>query len=311
MNMKEKTPPAKTAADGAQSEETTDATTDSSSEQKQPRHSWRDFRTVHPSANVFHRRTTDQQLAAIASDIHKHGLKTRIREREIAGEPGIRYVTDGVTRLDAMEKVLGWQIINDEGNWIGAVEGKVELRFGYTHDQVRNEVISFNAKRRHQTKEDIVEAIAETLKLEYATKGKAISPSMAKSVGGKGGGSTKDEYKTDLVKKSAEAGASKRTAERFLARQPDRPKHKREPKHKLLNGDDSRKAFEPEAFKARVRKLLTWVVRQFPGRENDVRFEIVSAVLSKTVDGQSVAPVTVTYEDGSTRKIRAVILEGR
>jgi len=196
-------------------------------------HRWRDFKKVHPTAAVFNKGTTDDDLRKLAADINANGLKARIREREVAGEPGTRYIIDGISRLDAMEKVLGWQLVDEKGNWIGAVSGQVELRFGRTHEQIRGEVISLNARRRHQTKEDLAEAIAETKKIEYATRGKEFLISGDEKPHSPKGGRPRDEFKKEVIEEAAKFGISKPAAERGLARLPDRPKIKtKKPKHK-------------------------------------------------------------------------------
>src|SRR5262249_44630042 len=70
------------------------------------KHSWRDFWKPHPAAEVFHRRTTPEQLRDLAKDIDEaNGLKVAIQTRNVPGENG--YVIDGISRLDAMEKILG------------------------------------------------------------------------------------------------------------------------------------------------------------------------------------------------------------
>src|SRR5438094_10492118 len=141
-----------------------------------PERNWRDFNfRPHPTALVFNKRTTEADLKALAKDIDVNGLKTRIRTREVAGEQGIIYVIDGISRLDAMEKVLGWTLVNEKGEWQGALSGQVEHRKGRTHEQIAKEVISFNAARRHLSKEDLAAAIAEAVKAEAKETGKEFS----------------------------------------------------------------------------------------------------------------------------------------
>src|SRR5262245_59879101 len=81
--------------------------------------SWRDFYTTHPAADVFPVMLSDD-LQQLATDIEKNGLKVPIQTRQVAGE-ATTYVIDGRNRLDAMEKVLGWQIIDGNGNWFAAL----------------------------------------------------------------------------------------------------------------------------------------------------------------------------------------------
>src|SRR5262249_42534877 len=124
------------------------------------RHSWREFFKPHPAAEVFHRRTTPEQLSELVKDINTNKLKVAIQTRSVPGEPK-PFVIDGISRLDAMEKDLGWEIVDDKGNWKGVlaaipgVRSMVEHREGRTHEQIVSEVITFNAKRRHQTKQEL------------------------------------------------------------------------------------------------------------------------------------------------------------
>jgi hypothetical protein len=116
--------------------------------------SWRNYYAVHPAAEIFPRLSPNEQ-SDLAKDIEKNGLKVAIQTREVAGEIDT-YVTDGRERLDAMES-LGWQIVNDKGEWIGVLAhvpgavAKVEHRHGYTHEKVAAEVIGYNIRRRHLT----------------------------------------------------------------------------------------------------------------------------------------------------------------
>ncbi len=145
-------PPAKKSAQPETGRNSSTAPTDNRAASKLQRNSWRTFYKVHPACDVFPRLSQTEQRD-LANDIEANGLKVAIQTREVAGE-NVKYMTDGRERLDAMES-KGWQIVNDKGEWIGAlarVPGsvcKVEHRQGYTHENVAGEVIAFNIHHRH------------------------------------------------------------------------------------------------------------------------------------------------------------------
>jgi len=188
-------------------------------------HSWREFFTPHPAAEVFHRRTTPEQLRELAEDIKTNGLKVPIQIRTVAGESQ-PYVIDGISRLDAMES-LGLEIIDDKGTWKGALASApgtrpmVEHRAGRTHEQIVGEVVTFNAKRRHQTKQELVEDIDDALRAIETTESAKIARSVESQQpvrvgGGKFAGSTKG--RTGRVVEHAKAvGVSESTTKHTLA----------------------------------------------------------------------------------------------
>jgi hypothetical protein len=264
--------------------------------------SWRDHYKPHPAAEVFNRKTAPEQLQQLAKDIDANGLKVPIQTRPVAGESH-PYVIDGISRLDAIEKILGWQIVKGNGEWMGVLarvgygKNMVEHLAGRTHEQIRNEVISLNAKRRHQTKEDLAEAVIETLKLEHSAEGKAISHSTARSVGGRGGGSQKDQFKTDAVTKAAELGVGRRTTERVLGRQPDRPKQPTKPRRLKPSVDK----LTPEY----VNKRWGMFLKHWPSR-NDQRAVIrvlLDVLIGRYEGNKPISVASVTYADGKTEKV--------
>jgi hypothetical protein len=219
-----------------------------------PERNWRDFSfRPHPTALVFNKRTTEADLKALAKDIDVNGLKTRIRTREVAGEAGIIYVIDGISRLDAMEKVLGWTIVDEKGNWQGALLGKVEHLVGRTHEQIAKEVISFNATRRHQSKQELVKDIDEAIKAGEnlaATSEEGISRKPYKKMP-RGKGRPKDEHKAKVVKEAAKHGISKSTVEKGLAdkKAPDKGKAKgKAPKGSTRQPKAKAKTFEDQVW---------------------------------------------------------------
>ena len=182
--------------------------------------SWRDHKTIHPAAAVFPA-LPDDELRKLAHDIDRHGLRAAIQTRTVAGpNGGVEFVIDGVNRLDAMES-LGWQIINEKGEWIGELatvpgtKSKVEHFVGRTHAQVAAEVIGFNIQRRHLSKQEQVELIDAVLRaatIESANIARSFSP-----VPGKKGGSTKG-HTGRVVEESKKLGISERTAKLALVK---------------------------------------------------------------------------------------------
>jgi ParB-like chromosome segregation protein Spo0J len=188
--------------------------------------SWRNYFTPHPSALAFNQYTTDEDRRAMEADLKEFRLHQPIVTASVPNE-GKLYIIDGITRLDAME-ALGWQIVNEKGEWMGALATKVggrsmvDHRYGYTHKQIADLVISLNAQRRHQTKEQLAKAIAEAAKLEHATREKEFSAVEGEKLPSKRGrlgeGRPKDQVKAKVVEQAAKLGVSQRTAERALAK---------------------------------------------------------------------------------------------
>jgi hypothetical protein len=214
--------------------------------------SWRKFYDPHPSALAFHQFTTVDQRRELIEDLDINGLQERIVTVHIVDESGGKtYVADGITRLEAME-ALGWQIVDEHGNWIGAVEGKVDHRRNYTPEKVAKLVISLNAKRRHhQTKQELIDAIDEALK---AAKQPATGvwdkdyPKLPSKRGRLGEGRPKDQHKAEVVKQAAAIGISEPTVKAALAKKRKQTDQKKAKKGTLLNGDDSSKVFNTEEF---------------------------------------------------------------
>jgi hypothetical protein len=123
--------------------------------QAQARGGWREHFRPHPTALLFHECTTDEQRRELEKDIEKHSLRQPIVTASVPGEDKV-FVIDGITRLDAME-ALGRKIVNEQGEWIGALaamnqeRAKVIHHYGYTHQQITDLVVSLNLHRRHLT----------------------------------------------------------------------------------------------------------------------------------------------------------------
>lgn len=275
--------------------------------ESRPKPSWRDFYEPHRSALAFHQFTTDDQRRQLREDLKINGLQKRIVTVHVADESGGKmYVADGITRLDVME-ALGWQIVDDDGNWIAALENKVDHRRNYTHQQVAKLVISLNGKRRHQTKQEISDAIVKALRVVGVSDRK--EPKLPSKRGRLGEGRPRDPLKAEAIKQATALGISTPVVKRSLAK--SRPKQPPKlTKGKLLNGDDASKAFDPAAFSKRVWEKLSKLIKHFDlQRRNDVRFEVVTLLLGRydSKTDQMIAPLSVTYPDKTTVVIREVI----
>jgi len=143
------------------------------------KYSWRQFYTPHPAAEVFRKMTTDDQLRKLAQDIEANGLRLPIQVRRVLGDT-TDYVIDGISRLDAMEKELGWQIVNAKGNWAGKMStsrGTTVHHMGsYTHERIVAEVTSYNEHRRHlnQSQRGIAAAELAELLTSYLSDNKKL-----------------------------------------------------------------------------------------------------------------------------------------
>jgi len=148
--------------------------------------------------------------------------------------PVAQTVVDGRTRLDLMEELVR-QVVNDKGEWIGALMGKVEHKPGKTHEEVTLEVISYNGHRRHAlSKQQLAESIVATLKaareMAGATDLRKVQRSAERGTGGRLLGSTKDEFKAIATKQVVAAGSSKHAVQRALAKAKPEPPRPRKPK---------------------------------------------------------------------------------
>jgi hypothetical protein len=276
--------------------------------------SWRDHTKPHPAALVFHRRTTPEQLRDLAASI-KSGLKVPIQVRTVAGESE-SYVIDGISRLDAMEQILGWEIVDDKGNWKGALASPpgtrpmVDHREGYSHEQIAAEVIAYNAKRRHQTKQELVEDIDDALRaIENITDRVKMIRSVeskrpVRVAGGKFAGSTKG-HTGRVVEEAKKVGVSESTAKRALAIQkgegnrPERSSPKRRTQRPSVDKMSSaqRRRWDKTSKEHIQSKFLgmlerNWAVTQYG--------KVYSHTLPFMIGSDA---VSVTYADGHTKKI--------
>jgi hypothetical protein len=202
--------------------------------------SWRDFYQVHPACDAWPELPAVERKA-LRANIDAKGLKVPIQTREVVGDNNAKYVIDGRTRLDLMEE-LGWQIVNEKGDWIGAAAGKVAHKVGRTHEEIGQEVNSYNGHRRHLPKEQLVKSIDDTIRkcreagkspngfTHESTDPAVTARSVRRGAGGRLEGSTKDEHKAAVVEQAAKVGISKRTVERVLAKGRTAPKKPRKVK---------------------------------------------------------------------------------
>ena len=185
-------------------------------------YSWREFFPPHPSALVFHKHTTPEDRVRVRKGLKEaERLDVRIVTAHVADESGGKtYLVDGITRLEEMEK-LGWQIVDDNGNWMPAINDMVDHHRNYSHEQVRKLVARLNGARRHMTQQDVSDAIVETLKIEVKEQPLEFLSSDAKKLskrGRLGEGRPKDSFKTEAMKRAAEEGVNPAAVQRLLAK---------------------------------------------------------------------------------------------
>lgn len=278
--------------------------------------SWREFFTPHPAAEVFRKMTTDSQLRKLAQDIEANGLKIPIQVRNVTGDT-TDYIIDGVSRLDAMETELGWQIVDAKGDWAGKLYDipgrKVQWCGGYTHERIVAEVASYNEHRRHLNESQRGIAAAELAELlaSYLSNDKKLQhPAHRPSKG-------ITEAVEQTAKKMNVGVATVHRARKVLKRAPDKieaiktgklsvAKAERETKHRKAT-----KPTKPLTFEALVsKKFDLWLNRNWTmGKHRDVRFRLVTRWLSRydPKTDSAIAPVSVTYPDNKVAKISDII----
>jgi hypothetical protein len=122
--------------------------------------SWREVLPVHPAAELFPR-VSEEELNVLTQDIQRHGLKTKIT---LWNDGIIDYVLNGITRLDALERV-GIKFFATETH-----DGRCLPDFEYFScltDPALDPyayVISANIHRRHLTAEKKHDLITQVLK---------------------------------------------------------------------------------------------------------------------------------------------------
>jgi hypothetical protein len=202
--------------------------------------SWRDFYQVHRACDAWPQLPPDQRKA-LKADMEANFVKVPIQTRQVAGE-SVTYVIDGRTRLDLMEE-LDRQVVNEKGEWTGALIDKVEHSTGRTHEQIGKEVISYNGHRRHVlSKQQLADSIVATLMAAREMAGKddlSVTQRSFSPTPGKRGGSTKDELKAEAIKQAQAVGSSEHAVQRALAKArppaPSKPRKSTKPKPEFID----------------------------------------------------------------------------
>jgi hypothetical protein len=231
-----------------------------------PQHSWHEFYGIHPAAAFYHGFSSHEQLEELRADIDKQQvIFDQIHTATVFGKS---FVIDGISRLDQAEKT-GRQIVDEKGNWIGMLDGHVVHHSGKTDAQVWAIVSSLNLKRRHLTKEQILEVADQMLELEAAEKGAAkndrttTTRSFSPNPGTRGG-STKDPRKAALKKRAQELAGesvSDSTVDNYLRRN--------------RSGKAPRKPKKEPSFENQVYKKWTQWLKRFP---HEKRREVTNLV---------------------------------
>src|SRR5687768_9496505 len=124
--------------------------------------SWRSILPVHPAAELFPR-PSDDELRKLGEDIRANGLQS-----PVVLDDRRRHVLDGISRLDAMEKI-GIEVVSADGTLtvptITAPPGTDPYAY----------VASMNLHRRHLDADQKLEVIAKLLKARPELSNRAIA----------------------------------------------------------------------------------------------------------------------------------------
>lgn len=161
---------------------------------------WRNTYKVHPTADVFPM-MSDAELDELGADIKKNGLRHPII---VMSDDDGQILLDGRNRLEAAERAGAhcWEQTVILGN----------------NDPVAY-IISANLRRRHLTKQQQADLILAAVKA-------AAKPPQAEVVSAKGGRGKVNPVKAKAVKIAADAGISKATVERAIAKAAPAPRPK-------------------------------------------------------------------------------------
>lgn len=258
--------------------------------------SWRDVYGIHPAADLFPLLAEDE-LRAMGEDIKKNGLQEQVVFwSEKANDLKTIMLLDGRNRLDAME-LVGMETLHLVGEeyrlkmparYLSLEPNSLFPDTGRTNPFLY--AISKNVHRRHLTKLQKAELIVQAVKLEHEQD--KISQSLAKSTtrqfpgAFQGGGSTKDEFKNEIIQRAANVGISKRTAENALAKdrgpvQKPRQPAQLIPRTDILNIATDRLAREVIAYledkfrnakPSTVAQVLTAVTEHFQPSHEEIIF---------------------------------------
>jgi ParB-like chromosome segregation protein Spo0J len=218
----------------------------------------------------------EESLSELVEDIKQYGLRDSI----VLYEDKI---------LDGVQRYTACQLAKVKPGYVQFESLSEEVR---EHGPARF-VISVNARRRHLTKQQIVEAIDKALKLENASKEGISHKDYEKA------GRPKDEHKERVVKEAAKQGISKPTVEKVLGRQPDRPKIERPSKPKA----NPEKPKEPEPIRERVDRWFEKFCIAFTTEElPEAKLELVNRRLFAEFIGPKNHPLIegVTLRNGKT-----------
>jgi hypothetical protein len=216
---------------------------------------WRTLFPVHPAADVFPM-MTDDELDKLAEDIKANGLRHSIvlwqsntepprsklrhsqEQRGLIDPSASYYVLDGRNRLDALDRAG----IPVPADWRGGtVAGDDYARSAHVFERVcafewfnRGDgwqcrpdvdpvafVLSLNVHRRHLTKQQQADLIVKTVQASEEFLAKLASEKAEKT---SRAGRPRDPVKERAIEEGEKQGIGKRTIERSLAKQEDRPK---------------------------------------------------------------------------------------
>ncbi len=288
--------------------------------------SWRDGRQIYPAADDYPL-LEDAELKALAKRIEESGLRVPIQTRSVASEDR-PYVIDGRNRLDAMEKVLGWQIVNEKGEWHGALaltpgtKPQVEHKQGCTHEQIIAEIDDLNFHRRHLNESqrallaakratatrggDYTSEQSANLRKAQMTQAEAAERFKVsrRSV------QTAAKVMSEAPEKAEAVRKGKKTVHK-AASEIEAKKQQQEQKGKLLNGEDAAERFDPEEFKKSVWKGWCQLLKRFDQKRRlDVQREIVNQLFGLSHSAKaSAVPEHVIYEDGTKFAVEKVLQE--
>lgn len=226
---------------------------------------WSELFPVHPAADVFPM-MPDDELDKLAADIEANGLRNSIvlwqsndqpprsRHRQVREQRGLidlsasYYVLDGRNRLAALDRAeipvpaewRGHSVNGDAyGRDVSVFERVCAFEWFDRGDGWQSRpavdpvafVISLNVHRRHLTKQQQADLIVKTVSASEKFLAKLASNAARSTEIARG--RPKDSIKEKAVEEGEKQGIGRRTIERSLARQEDRPKAPRRPKSVL------------------------------------------------------------------------------
>jgi hypothetical protein len=139
--------------------------------------SWRDVLSVHPAAELFPRLNA-KELVSLGEDIRTHGLRQPVVVlRTAEGDT----LLDGISRLDAMEQVGGFELRRNRRGWeIAILDDDIPMGTDLYGVAVIRDVepytyvVSANIHRRHLTSRQKRDLIAKLLKADPSKSDRLI-----------------------------------------------------------------------------------------------------------------------------------------